>query len=673
MSHLKKSRINCIVGLVFSATLSSWPIALNAETQSEETFKLFDMSLQELLAVRVSVASNKARPVREQPGVVSLITEQQIIDSGARNLQQILKQVPGLWITGEVTSIKAMSFRGIATSESKALLMVDGVTQNDLAQGVILLGNHYAAANIKQVEIIRGSGSVIYGGQAALMVIKVTTKGSEQAGTQVQVSADFTKGNIHNNNYTISSGHKLDSGLSYSLSALIGHGDQANDTFTGVLGNSVALKDNSNTRPLRFNSGLSYQNLDMRFSYDNHEWQDRLGAGGLGLFFPDPGANAFTEFSAPGTTSVVNKAASAAYRWQVSDKFSLQPTLTYRHSSIKTEYPGRDSVNVSDTERLMFNGQGIYEWSDKQNLLMGLNAYVEKYQLKTDLPGLSALFDGDDKDKVEDYALYLQYEADSPWANLILGARYEDHSLVGDAFVPRLAATKTWDRFHLKLMYNEAFKVPQSVTFHTAKLSGSPITREERTTNSEIELGYQYSDSLMLQGNLFSSSVDDFVGWDPTSFTSIVVGDISTWGGEFMLQSRHPWGMLDMSYSFHQIDKNSIESIRVEADKNQTHGIANQKLTLNMTYRLADRASLNLNGTVLGSRYGIVGLNQPKKIDKEYEFNLFYRKTYDQWHFGVGLANLFDTSIEYLEPFNGSMAATPGLGRRLMVNFGRQL
>jgi hypothetical protein len=53
--------------------------------------------------------------------------------------------------------------------------------------------------------------------------------------------------------------------------------------------------------------------------------------------------------------------------------------------------------------------------------------------------------------------------------------------------------------------------------------------------------------------------------------------------------------------------------------------------------------------------------------------NMFYRKEYRSWNFGLGIANIFDTSSKYVEPFRGKMAPIPGLGRRLMVNIGIRL
>ncbi len=54
---------------------------------ADRTEDLFQMSLEELMNIQFSVASIKAKPIREQPAIVTIITAAEISQSGARDLE----------------------------------------------------------------------------------------------------------------------------------------------------------------------------------------------------------------------------------------------------------------------------------------------------------------------------------------------------------------------------------------------------------------------------------------------------------------------------------------------------------------------------------------------------------------------------------------------------------
>ncbi len=68
-----------------------------SETQVNE---LMTMPLEDLLNMPVEIASQKAQTVRETPGVVTIITREEIINSGARDLTDVLLLVPGFSFPG---------------------------------------------------------------------------------------------------------------------------------------------------------------------------------------------------------------------------------------------------------------------------------------------------------------------------------------------------------------------------------------------------------------------------------------------------------------------------------------------------------------------------------------------------------------------------------------------
>ena len=57
---------------------------------------LSEMSLEELVNLEISVASKTSLTMRKAPGIVTLLTKEDITRSGARDLIDVLRLVPGI-------------------------------------------------------------------------------------------------------------------------------------------------------------------------------------------------------------------------------------------------------------------------------------------------------------------------------------------------------------------------------------------------------------------------------------------------------------------------------------------------------------------------------------------------------------------------------------------------
>lgn len=132
---------------------------------------LEDMSLEDLMDVEVEVATETKQSLREAPGIVTVITDKDIKRIGARDLKDILDSVPGFTFGQDVLGVVSTINRGIWAQEGRVLILMDGVEMNEVSYGSIQLTNHFPAEQIKKIEIIRGPGSVVYGGFAELGLI----------------------------------------------------------------------------------------------------------------------------------------------------------------------------------------------------------------------------------------------------------------------------------------------------------------------------------------------------------------------------------------------------------------------------------------------------------------------------------------------------------------------
>jgi outer membrane receptor for ferrienterochelin and colicin len=138
----------------------------------------FDLSIEELLQVDISVASNVSSKAQKQPASVTTIARYQIQSSTARTLNELLSiYVPGYFLVEDQDDTIA-GFRGLVPdNNSKTMLLLNGVNINTEwfwgASDALLNGMDLDF--IERIEIIRGPGSVTLGQGALLGVVNIIT------------------------------------------------------------------------------------------------------------------------------------------------------------------------------------------------------------------------------------------------------------------------------------------------------------------------------------------------------------------------------------------------------------------------------------------------------------------------------------------------------------------
>lgn len=140
--------------------------------------------------IQVITASQQSETVNEVPVPVTVITQNMIKASSARTLQDVLiTYVPSMTkIESEV--VDNVSMRGIyGNDQHSILIMRDGQRYNSYYTNAMSLGPSISLANIKQIEVLRGPASSLYGNVALTAVVNVITKdGNDVNGLQAEES-----------------------------------------------------------------------------------------------------------------------------------------------------------------------------------------------------------------------------------------------------------------------------------------------------------------------------------------------------------------------------------------------------------------------------------------------------------------------------------------------------
>jgi iron complex outermembrane receptor protein len=185
----------------------------NAADNPPATADLTEMSLESLMNVTVTGASRYAQKSGEAPTYASVVTAGDIRKNGYRNLADVLRALPGIFVTND-RNYQYIGIRGFQMAgdyNSRVLLLVDGHRINNSVFDHAMIGNEFPVDIdlVERVEVVRGPGSSLYGSNAFFGVINVITKkggdvdGAEVAGSggryrtyqgRATVGRDFTGG-----------------------------------------------------------------------------------------------------------------------------------------------------------------------------------------------------------------------------------------------------------------------------------------------------------------------------------------------------------------------------------------------------------------------------------------------------------------------------------------------
>ena len=152
-------------------------LALPAGAQEEGLDEL-EMEMFFTPAETVESASRHVQPVAESPSATTVLTAEDIEASGARNLPEVLREVPNMDIYMLRPVWYAVGVRGWTTELSETLLLlVDGRDINaDFIGAPLWTIQYFSMDDIERIEVIRGPGSALYGANAYAGTVHVITK-----------------------------------------------------------------------------------------------------------------------------------------------------------------------------------------------------------------------------------------------------------------------------------------------------------------------------------------------------------------------------------------------------------------------------------------------------------------------------------------------------------------
>ncbi len=614
------------------------------------------VSIDELLKMNTGVASKTSLTPRETPGIVSIITAEEIRNSGARDLTDVLKLVPGIDFEYDVDGVVGLGFRGSWVHEGKALILMDGQMMNDLAYYNTPFGNHFDVSQIKKIEIVRGPGSAIYGGNAELCVISITTKSDEDIkGISATDTYGMLPGSVGRRNSSIIAGAKAGK-WDIAIKAFLGEANRTNGKYMSNPDSGSLpyvrnfTDDGSKIQTQNINVSVHRESLAFQFIYDNYNTQALADT-----------IVTFNKFR--------NIASSIKYDLKLSDNLSISPILSYQYSQ-----PYNNTLLSDRNYQVQRMKVGIalnYDVSGNLNFTGGGEYYNDNGKISDISLGSHNL-------KINNAALYLQLLWKIMHFNIVAGGRIENNNSYGSAIAPRLGITRVINRLHFKILASEAFRSPA-----IGNIDVSTNLKVEKTLVFEAEVGYKLNDNMFITGNIYDISITNpIIYFDQNAINSIPG---ITWGYnnalkqgsngiEFEYRYKYVWGFSTLNYSYYTTKWKTVpDYYKVPNLPNTVLGLPQNKLTLMNSVKLSEK--INLAGTIIysGARYGYIQDAAWSTVIKEYSpslslnLNLAFSNILARGlNLDLGVYNILNDKSALIQPYAGGYPPYPGREREFM-------
>jgi iron complex outermembrane recepter protein len=142
-----------------------------------------DLSLDELMSIQVTSVSKRPEPLSTAAAAITVLTRDDIRRSGATNIPDLLRQVPGVHVARLDSGNYAISVRGFNDIYANKLLVLrDGRSlYTPLYSGVYWQFDDPMMEDIERIEVIRGPGGTLWGANAVNGVINIITRSARDS------------------------------------------------------------------------------------------------------------------------------------------------------------------------------------------------------------------------------------------------------------------------------------------------------------------------------------------------------------------------------------------------------------------------------------------------------------------------------------------------------------
>ena len=477
----------------------------------------------------VITASKVPENIKKSASSITVITDKQIRQMGAKHLADVLQTVPGVNYRYDSFGTFQLGVRGdIRNFQNVILVMVNGHPINDGWRGAATYTHDTMILdNVKRIEVIRGPGSALYGANAFAGVINVITKEAENVdGWELSASG----GSYDTQQYNLLYGkthNDLNVVFNYNYFNTHGYRRHINRDQLYPLPSSLApgrIKGDDEKYDVALN--LEYKGLKFDGRYVDREKDLPVGAApalnnGSVDTFKDYYLNVSYERALREDLTLLGKVYRNHFRIRQDQQY-LPPSVLLKDGLINIQ-------SVKDN-RTGFEIQATYRMSDSNAVVVGTSYeemkqfdperrsnFLYTFRLGPIIPlrsvrNLSDIQNMNRSVKRNFKAFFIEDIWDiTDDLRLTVGVRWDDYSDFGSEVSPR--AGLTWEftqGYDLKLLYGHAFRAPSFFELYNLRFA-DPDLDPETIDTYEISLGAEFTPSLSSRITFFHNEGKDNV------------------------------------------------------------------------------------------------------------------------------------------------------------------
>ncbi len=384
----------------------------------------------------VVTATKTERKISTVAVPVTIISQQRILQAGSLRLNDILQEQTGLFLTAAFGS--GVQMQGL--NPDYTLILIDGEPLIGRTGGVLDL-KRITVGNIKQIEIVKGPSSSLYGSEAMAGVINIITDKPKANALKFSLrygsfnTADLSlNGSIRKNNFTYQGFGNL----------------YRTDGFS--------IRPNSSERAIapieRFTQqhNISYRfsnktQLSINFRFNNERIKNIISVNNNGTIIQSEGLEKNKD---------LNTTIQLSHR--LSEKITNNTRIYATEFSADQELLTSNGTPYTDFFKQRFaraENQTDFTLNKKLSLTTGAGYIIETAN--------STRYDKSSNTKTNriGYAFIHSEWKPSDAFTIVAGARYDDNELFAAAFSPKLAFQYKFNpKFSLKASIGRGFKAP---------------------------------------------------------------------------------------------------------------------------------------------------------------------------------------------------------------------
>ncbi len=652
--------------------LSFLPVfnTLSALAQTKpNTPSLLDLSVEDLMLIDIDSvygASGFKQKVIEAPASVTIITSEEIQRYGYRTLADILRNVPGFYVSYD-RNYSYLGVRGFGLPgqyNNSIALLIDGHRLNDNIYDGALIGTESPidVDLIDRVEVIRGPNSSLYVASAFLAVINIVTK---QGRDLPNVSVVTSAGDQGTYEGRLSYGKTFQNGLELLLSGSF-YDSHGQDQLFFPEFNSPAT---NNGIAVNADGDESHQ-LFANVSWGHWTLHGVLGSRDKGI----PTASFGTVFDVTATRTVdetgfldLHYDRSLGRGWNFTsrtyvDLYNNDGTYIYDYSA--SGGPSR-VLNKNFAHGKWWGEEVTFskQLFGKQRLSAG-SQYQDNFQQNQgnyDVQPFVQYFR--DRTTSNIFSAYAQDEIHLR-RNLVLnlGLRYDHYSIFGGTTNPRAALIYTpWEKTTFKLLYGQSFRAPNlfELFYNAPGNEANPALQPETLKSTELVWEQYFADHFRLTASGFYYPIHSLISEQVDSATGEAffanAGSLNLGGLDLELGRKLPGGLeTTISYSFQEATDPAAGMLPPNSPRHLVQASLSVPLIRQKLFASTDLQYVSNRITLAGQSSGAYLVPN---------FTLFSRNVLRGWEVSASLYNAFNQ--KYADP------AGNGLVQDVIVQDGR--